>query len=160
MARIIFTIALVFTILLFSVSVFAFSSAVLIDKFHVQKLEEPVNNAIDSVIYSPGESRIKKESIQVYENAVVIEVYNAKVKDINIKDPLVNKDSNMIQIVPESPAMLKEGDIITYNKDNKIKTGRIEVANQDAEGYYYLIQNEQDKIRFIQIKSIVIGILY
>ncbi|MBS3141304.1 hypothetical protein J4405_04120 [Candidatus Woesearchaeota archaeon] len=160
MARIIFTIALVFTILLFSVSVFAFSSAVLIDKFHVQKLEEPVNNAIDSVIYSPGESRIKKESIQVYENAVVIEVYNAKVNDINIKDPLVNKDSNMIQIVPESPAMLKEGDIITYNKDNKIKTGRIEVANQDAEGYYYLIQNEQDKIRFIQIKSIVIGILY
>ena len=98
MARIIFTIALVFTILLFSVSVFAFSSAVLIDKFHVQKLEEPVNNAIDSVIYSPGESRIKKESIQVYENAVVIEVYNAKVNDINIKDPLVNKDSNSSRI--------------------------------------------------------------
>ena len=160
MPRIIFTIALIFTILLFSVSVFAFSSAILIDKYHVQKLEEPVNDAIDSVIYSPGESRIKKENIQVYENAVVIEVYNAKVNDANIKDPLVNKDSNMIQIVPESPGMLKEGDIVTYNKDNKIKTGRIEVANQDADGYYYLIQNESDKIRFIQIKSIVIGILY
>ena len=160
MARIIFTIAIVFTILLFSVSVFAFSSAILIDKYHVQKLEEPVNNAIDSVIYRPGESRIKKESIQVYENAVVIEVYNARVNDVNINDPLVNKDSNIIQIVPESPAMLKEGDIITYNKNNKIKTGRIEVANQDAEGYYYLVQNESDKIRFIQIKSIVIGILY
>ena len=160
MPRIIFTIALIFTILLFSVSVFAFTSSILIDKYHVQKLEEPVNEAIDSVIYRPGESRIKKENIQVYENAVVIEVYNARVNDVNIQDPLINKDSNMIQIVPESPAMLKEGDIVTYNKDNKIKTGRIEVTNQDADGYYYLIQNEPDKIRFTQIKSIVIGILY
>ena len=158
--RVILGIATTFTIILLAISVIAFVSAVIIDQDHTEFLEKPVNNAIDSIIYRPGESRINKDKIQVYENAIVIEVYDAQVNNKDIRDPLVNKDSNMIQIIPDLPQSIKEGDIITYEKEDRIKTNRVEIVGQDQKGYYYLISEEQDKVRFIDIKSIIIGILY
>jgi hypothetical protein len=158
--KLVFNIFLTITVAIFVLSLTAFASAIIIDQYHPKSIEQPVNSAIDSIIYRPGESRIKRESIQVYENAVVIEVYDAKVNQQDIRDPLVNKDSNIIQIVPSFPESIKEGDIVTYEINNKIKTNRIEISGNDQDGHYYRVQSEQEKIRFKDIKSVVIGILY
>lgn len=163
----------ILSILLLS-SVLTFILALYIDSANNKDIETPVNNIIDSVLNgerpSPAD-RIKEDQIHVYEDRIVIQVNNAKwagFTDTNSMDPLLDVESNAIQIVPQSEDEIQVGDIITYQSnlaDGRI-IHRIILIGNDEKGKYFIAKGDNnpdpdpEKIRFYQIKSILIGVLY
>ncbi|RMF55524.1 hypothetical protein D6745_01980 [Candidatus Woesearchaeota archaeon] len=131
---------------------------------------------------SPGKStlkdrvspfdRIKEEQIHVLDDRVIVELRNAeraKIADTNSMDPVIDKDSSVLQIVPKSPEDIHVGDIISYspsyNKDLIIIHRVIEIGT-DEKGYYYKAKGDNSpwadpgKIRFEDISRILVGVLY
>ena len=151
-----------------------FVLALYIDKTNDPFLEVPINNMIDQVLTgerpSPSD-RIKENQIKVYEDKVVIQINNAKwagFTDTNSMDPLLDEDSNAIQIIPESEDEILVGDIITYESElmDGLIIHRVIVISEDEQGKYFIAKGDNnpdpdpEKIRFSQIKRILVGILY
>ncbi len=114
---------------------------------------------------------IKENQIHVYSDKIVIDLANArwaKFTDTNSMDPVFDKGNNVIQIVPSSEKQLAVGDIITYQskymKDAIIH--RIIEINNDEQGWYAIAKGDNNdspdpgRIRFNQIKKVVVGVLY
>jgi signal peptidase I len=87
--------------------------------------------------------------------------------DTNSMDPIIDQGANAIEIVPDNPSQLKEGDIISYK--SKYAEGtiihRIVEINNDNEWYARVKGDNLDfqdpgKVRFDQIQRVVVGILY
>ena len=155
-------------------SMLVFVLALYIDKTNDPFLEVPINNMIDQVLTgerpSPSD-RIKENQIKVYEDKVVIQINNAKwagFTDTNSMDPLLDEDSNAIQIIPESEDEILVGDIITYESElmDGLIIHRVIVISEDEQGKYFIAKGDNnpdpdpEKIRFSQIKRILVGILY
>jgi len=155
-------------------SLLVFILALYIDKTNDPSLEVPINNMIDQVLTgerpSPSD-RIKENQIKVYEDKVVIQINNAKwagFTDTNSMDPLLDEDSNAIQIIPESEDEILVGDIITYESElmEGLIIHRVIVISEDEQGKYFIAKGDNnpdpdpEKIRFYQIKRILVGILY
>ncbi len=61
---------------------------------------------------------IKERQIKIYKEKVVIEIPNAtlaRYADTNSMDPLLDENSNGIEIIPSSPEQIFPGDIVTYD---------------------------------------------
>lgn len=117
-------------------------------------------------IYSPG-NWISKEQIKIYNNSVLLKIENATIAeftDTNSMDPVIDEDSNSIEIKPTKD--LKIGDIISYKTGNKKIIHRIVDISEDEEGIYYILKGDnnqfadKEKVRFEQISGVVVGILY
>ena len=83
-------------------------------------------------------------------------------------EPIIDIEANAIQIVPQKPSDIHVGDIISYNtklSENRIIHRVIEIS-EDEEGWYAITKGDNlDKpdpfrIRFNDIKRIVVGIIY
>jgi len=114
---------------------------------------------------------IKESQIKVYDKRIVIDLENAewaKFTDANSMDPLIDQNSNAIEIIPKSYKELNVGDIISYEKEDVqgIIIHRIIQTGFDEEGWFAVTKGDnlktQDpfKIRFNNIKRVVVGILY
>lgn len=133
-------------------------------------IENPLAN-ITSKLATPTD-RIKLTQIQIKDNQLVL-TYN---KDLYLSEyaptksmlPLFDKGHNGIEIIPEKAKDIKIGDIIAYqsNMINGLIVHRVIDIKQDTDGLYFITKgdNNQDqdpeKIRFNQIKYILIGVLY
>lgn len=125
---------------------------------------EPIEKA------SPAD-RIQPEDIHIYKNQIVIDVDSAYISaftDTNSMDPILDIEANAIQIVPKSVNDIFIGDIISYNTpfaENRI-IHRVIRIGEDESGWYAITKGDnlgtEDpyKVRFENIKRIVIGILY
>jgi len=145
--------------------------AIFIDGSNDPKLENPFNNLIDRISgerASPAD-HIKEDQIHVYGDKVVIEIDNprwARFTDTNSMDPLIDEDSNAIQIIPESEDQIHVGDIISYESGEGIIIHRVIEIGEDDQGKYYITKgdntNREDpgKIRFEKIRFITVGIIY
>ena len=114
---------------------------------------------------------IKESEIELSKNQVIINIDNAtwvQFTDTNSMDPVIDIGSNAIEIKPSSPDVLKIGDIISYDS-NRIKGNiihRIISIEEDENGIYFITKGDNnqridpEKIRFDQIKGVVVGILY
>jgi hypothetical protein len=119
---------------------------------------------------SPAD-RIQESQIHVYNNRVVIDIKNpewASFTDTNSMDPVFDYGSNAIETVPLSAEEIQEGDIISYN--SKYASGiiihRVIKIGTDEDGWYAIVKGDNNKqpdpgkIRFTQIKRVLVAIIY
>jgi len=114
---------------------------------------------------------LDETQIKVYKDRVLINAKNikwAEFTDTKSMLPVINKDSNALQIEPVCPNEVMVGDIISYR--SKYASGiiihRVVYKGTDANGVYYILKGDNNpssdpgKIRCEQIERKVIGILY
>jgi len=83
-------------------------------------------------------------------------------------DPVIDTESNAIQIIPESSDEVHVGDIVSYKSKyaDGIIIHRVIFIGQDIGGWYAEIKGDNlplkdpGRIRFEQIKKITVGIIY
>lgn len=118
---------------------------------------------------STPSDRIKESQINVYDNRVVIVLDNATMSsyaDTRSMEPLINSYSNGIETIPKSENDLKVGDIVVYENEQGPIVHRVIYIGEDRQGKYFLVKGDNNKfpdeykIRFAEIKYVLIGILY
>lgn len=117
---------------------------------------------------SPAD-RIKEDQILVYEDMIIIKLSNvslARYADTNSMDPVIDKEATGIEIVPKSEDDIHIGDIIVYENSGELIVHRVIAINYDEKGKYFIVKGDNNptqdpkKVRFQDIKYILVGILY
>jgi hypothetical protein len=117
---------------------------------------------------SPGD-HIKENQIKVYSNKVELEIPNAvwsKFTDTNSMDPFLDQGSNGIEIAPKNESDISIGDIISYQSTDGVIIHRVIGTNKDEQGTYFTVKGDNNpiqdpaRVRFSQIKGILVGIIY
>ncbi|MGB9748839.1 MAG: hypothetical protein ACP5OZ_04075 [Candidatus Woesearchaeota archaeon] len=115
--------------------------------------------------------RIKENQIQVFSDKIVIYLQNAEWASFTptgSMEPVLNEYANAIQIVPKSEDEIYIGDIISYESEyaEGIIIHRVVEIGYDKEGWYCIAKGDNNpkkdpgKIRFSQIKRILVAIIY
>lgn len=131
------------------------------------------NETSDATKYnllSPSDS-ISESQILVYDNQVIIRIPNAQwasYLDTNSMNPVLNSDSNGIEIVPKSINEIHVGDIIAYEtKWNNIPVvHRVVDIKEDELGTFFVLKGDNNekpdpvKVRFDQIRYKLVAIIY
>lgn len=160
-------------VIVFILSLIALTVSIFVDVTNDSELENPINRAIHRIMtgerLSPAD-HIKEDQIRVEGDKVVITIKNAKLAsfaDTNSMDPLLDAESNAIQIVPRSPEQIRLGDIISYNsRDGGIIIHRVVDIGEDNEGIFYITKGDNNDrpddelVRFWQVRFITVGIIY
>ena len=114
---------------------------------------------------------IKENEISVTNDKVIIKINNpewARFTNTNSMDPIIDEDSHAIEIVPTSPEQVQPGDIVSY-KSNYVDgfiIHRVVETGYDSKGWYAIFKgdnnesNDPEKVRFSQIKRVVVAIIY
>lgn len=119
---------------------------------------------------SPGD-HIAEDAIKVYKDRVVIDVQDAifaTFTDTNSMDPVLDESAHAIEVVPKGEDDVQEGDIVAYKREGYDGTiiHRVVKKGKDQLGAYYIVQGDNNpnadpgKVRFGQIKSVVVGVIY
>ncbi len=126
----------------------------------------------DSVVPKAGpKDHIGEDHIRVYKKAAVLDIENltwARFTDTHSMEPTLNKDSNGLEVKPQSEKDIAVGDIISYYSDyaDGLIIHRVISQGYDKNGWYVIVKgdnlNEPDpgKIRFSQIHGVLVGIIY
>ncbi|MEM2138530.1 MAG: signal peptidase I [Candidatus Woesearchaeota archaeon] len=134
------------------------------------------SNIIARIIGNPDEKpspydRITEDKIRVEKDKIIINIENAqwsKFTDTNSMDPVIDIGSNAIQVVPKNENEIHIGDIISYQSDyaEGIIIHRVVEISYDDKGWFCIAKgdnnpsNDPGKIRFNQIKRVVVAIIY
>ncbi len=114
---------------------------------------------------------VSMNNIKVYDNQVVITLPHpewAQYLDTNSMDPVIDASANTIQLVPQKEDDLHVGDIVAYESKyhDGIITHRVVDIGEDADGWYAILKGDNNqkqdpgKIRFPQIKRVVVAVIY
>ena len=114
---------------------------------------------------------ITESQIHVLNDKIIINIRNAswaKFTDTNSMDPLFDINSNTIEIKPEDPSDIQVGDIISYKSRilGTLIIHRVVDIAEDRDGLYFVtkgdnnIYRDPERVRFDQIKGVVVGIIY
>lgn len=118
--------------------------------------------------YSPAD-RIQNQDIKVYSDGVYITLKNAELAnyaDTNSMDPFIDKGATGIEIIPNSESEIKLGDIIAFGQGSNLIIHRVIKIGEDDYGKYFVTkgdnntENDGIKVRFDNIKYILVGVLY
>jgi len=117
------------------------------------------------------QDRISEKQIHVYDDSVIIEIDEPEwstFTDTNSMDPLLDKGANAIHIVPKHEDEVDIGDIVAY--DSAYTEGtiihRVVEVGYDNQGKYFIMKgdnnpgNDPGKVRFSQIKRVLVAIIY
>jgi len=124
--------------------------------------------------WSSPADRLTLEHVHVTSNRVVIDgipgrrFETAIFTNTNSMDPLLDEDSQAIQIVPLSPNEITVGDIISYDPGMNIGViiHRVIQIGNDQQGWYAIVKGDNNpspdpvKVRFSMIKRVLVGVLY
>ena len=118
-------------------------------------------------VSSPSD-HITMDDLHVFPDKVVIDMKNviwARVKDTHSMEPLLNENSITLEVAPESAADIEVGDVISYEKEGIVIIHRVVELGND--GSWFAItkgdnnkEEDKEKVRFSQVKGILVGILY
>jgi hypothetical protein len=114
---------------------------------------------------------IKPEQIFVYDDQIIIQIQNPEwsiFTDTKSMDPVIDGTSNAIEIIPKNENEVHIGDIVAYESKYKegIVTHRIVDIGYDAFGWYARLKGDNNdyidpgKVRFEQIKRVVVAVIY
>lgn len=117
------------------------------------------------------QDHVDERQIAVYGDRVVLDIQGAQwstFTDTNSMDPVIDQGANAIQIVPQSSADIEVGDIISYESEysDGITIHRVIYKGTDEEGTYFIAKGDNlptsdpGRIRFEQIKRVVVAIIY
>ena len=121
---------------------------------------------------SPAD-RLRLEDVHVSDRMVVIDEIagrryeTAIFTDTNSMDPVIDKGSQAIQIVPLTPDEIVVGDIISYDSGSYgVIIHRVVHIGTDEKGWYAIVKGDNNpapdpvKVRFNMVKRILVGVLY
>lgn len=116
----------------------------------------------------PPSNYINESQIEIQDSKIIITIENTSIgrfANTSSMMPSINENSNSIRIVPGKPEQIHVGDIITFEQDNILIVHRVVELGYDMEGWYAITKGDNTaesdgKIRFEQIRYIMIGILY
>ena len=111
---------------------------------------------------------IKENQIEIMDDKIIIYVENpslSKYADTGSMIPLLNEYSNGIRIIPDSEEDIFVGDIVTFEKDNRLIVHRVIEKGSDEDGTFFVTKGDNvsisdGKIRFSDIKYKTIGVLW
>jgi len=114
---------------------------------------------------------IEEKEIGVYSKQVILNIKDAEwatFTDTHSMEPVISARANAIEIVPKTPEEISVGDIVSYKSEyaDGIIIHRVIEKDIDSQGEYFILKGdnnpEQDpgKIRFSQIKRVVVAIIY
>ena len=112
---------------------------------------------------------IKEDQIKVYPNRVILTLRNstwASFTDTNSMDPFLDAESNAIEIKPSTAELINLGDIIAYESPQGVIIHRIIQKDTDEQGIYFIVkgdnnpQPDEQKVRFADVKGVVVAIIY
>ncbi|OGM02210.1 hypothetical protein A3K72_00900, partial [Candidatus Woesearchaeota archaeon RBG_13_36_6] len=128
-----------------------------------------MNNELDE-LPSPCD-RVKEEQILVFRDHIIINLEDAEwatFTDTNSMDPVIDQGANAIEYVPKNESEICVGDIVSY--ESKYADGvlihRVVETGNDSQGWYAVMKGDNNpykdpgKIRFDQIKRVVVAIIY
>lgn len=134
--------------------------------------ESPLSNGlfVPKDVKSPSD-HISRSQIHVYNDKIVLDIANARWAEFtntNSMDPILDIEANSIEITPKTSREVNVGDIIAYQPDNfnGLVVHRVIEIGTDSEGWYSVAKGDNlskadpDKIRFSQIKGVLVGIVY
>ena len=113
--------------------------------------------------------RVSEDDIVVLKDKIIINIPDATFAgytDTNSMDPLIDIESNGLEIVPKSQNDLQVGDVIAYQSGYGVIIHRIIQIDQDKQGWYCITKGDNstiqdsNKIRFEQVKFVLIGVIY
>jgi len=144
------------------------SSAVFSYFFSLEASKQMPMSVVSTERMSPY-NHIEEGQIHVYEDRIVIDLENAfwaKFANTNSMDPIIDTDSNSIEIMPLNEEDVHIGDIVSYGFGEELIIHRVVFVGEDFEGWYALTKGDNleeidpIKIRFDMIRGIVVGVIY
>jgi c-di-AMP phosphodiesterase-like protein len=114
---------------------------------------------------------IKEEQIKVYNDQIIIKLKDAKwatFTNTKSMDPVIDRKSNAIEIVPKSEEDIHVGDIVSYKSRyiQGVVIHRVIKKEKDKYGTYFIMKGDNnpysdpEKVRFNQIKRVLVIIIY
>ena len=121
-------------------------------------------------VASPAD-RVYEDQIIVTNDKIVLNIRGAEwasFTDTNSMDPVIDAGAHAIEIIPKSGDDIQVGDIVAYKSDYAEGTiiHRVVFKGQDEKGAYFVLKgdnnpaNDPGRIRFEQIKRVVVAIIY
>lgn len=148
----------------------AFSSTIYAELNHEQPilLQSGIEQPVD--IRTP-QDWLEQDKIHVYSTRVVIDIKDpewASFTPTGSMEPVLNHNSNAIEVVPSSQEEIEVGDICSY--ESKFAQGsiihRVVYKGQDEDGIYFVFKGDNNptsdpgRIRFDQVQRCVVAIIY
>ena len=111
---------------------------------------------------------VNPEDIEVYPEKIVINIKNytiSKYKDSGSMIPVLGEGANGVGITPKSEKDIHIGDIITFKQGNSFIVHRVIEEGIDDYGIFFITKGDNNdfddgKIRFSQIESVLVAIIY
>jgi len=114
---------------------------------------------------------ITQDQIKVYNDRVILQINDpewASFTNTNSMDPLIDETSHAIEIVPKSETDIHVGDVVSYESEfaDGIIIHRVIEIKEDEQGIYFVFkgdnisQPDPGKVRFSQIKRVLVAIIY
>ncbi|MFP4402756.1 MAG: hypothetical protein ACOC3X_03420 [Nanoarchaeota archaeon] len=135
------------------------------------KILNPTNNLNNPKDKPSPKDWIKKNQIKVHNDKIILEIENAKwssFADTKSMDPVLDSTAHGLHIIPKKQEDINIGDIVAY--ESKFTEGtilhRVIEIKADNEGLYYILKGDNneladpEKVRFSQIKRILVAIIY
>ncbi|MEM0230670.1 MAG: signal peptidase I [Candidatus Woesearchaeota archaeon] len=115
--------------------------------------------------------RITEKQIYVFRDKVILDIPNAEWASFtptHSMEPVLNENSNAIEVKPSSESEIQVGDIIAYRSEYAEGTiiHRVISIGSDEKGWFCIAKGDNNpnpdpgKIRFSQIESVVVAIIY
>lgn len=144
------------------------------DAYQTFGVSETVERAKSVIVGLPAKAmpvdRISEDKIKVLPDKIVIDVPNARwatFTPTHSMAPVFDVGSNAIQIIPQTSAEIQVGDIVSYVwKDGSIIIHRVIETGSDENGWFATLKGDNnptpdpEKVRFEQIKRVVVAIVY
>ena len=136
-----------------------------------ERIEKLFGNKFENKDKNSPYDWIKPEQIFVYNDKIIIKIQNPEwsiFTDTKSMDPVIDSTSNAIEIIPETENEIHIGDIVAYKSKFKegIITHRVVDIGYDSFGWYARLKGDNNnhidpgKVRFEQIKRVVIAVIY
>lgn len=116
-------------------------------------------------VFSPH-NRITENDLQLLPDKLIINlpIVLASYTDTNSMDPLLDEGTTGLEIIPQSKDNIHVGDVVTYESGDDLIPHRVIQIGEDDQGWYAVLKGDNsesyEKVRFEQIKYVLIGVLY
>jgi len=113
---------------------------------------------------------ISENQIKVFEDKVELDIKNPQwvtFTPTNSMTPLLDDKSHAIEIMPDNEDQINVGDVVAYERDNgDVILHRVVEIGFDSKGKFFRFQGDNvpyrdpGKIRFSQIRGVVVAVIY
>ncbi len=136
------------------------------------QLEMPLQKEEREAVLLAPEDRIRDDNIQVFNDRIVIDLADLKGRKVSWSSyadtesmiPTLDNGCNGLEFVPASPKDLHEGDVIAFEKNNRLIIHRIQKIGQDKEGWFAITKGDNNqytdgKVRWAEVRYVTFGII-